>query len=207
MTSNAPDPRRVGNRWSVARRIGGFGAAATMSLYLVVKVVWVAAGLLGDGLPGSWGAADWVLLNTATVLMSAAGVALGLALALPWGMRLPAGVVIPFAWLGTGFLVPLVPFALLAALLGALGVTTGGGEESPADQTAMPAWEDAFIAIGFAGMAAGLALALPIYLRERWPGAFLGRLGDIAVSEAAGRAFRPPALVWFGLLGAVASGA
>ncbi|MFI0355623.1 hypothetical protein [Actinomadura sp. 9N407] len=42
----------------------------------------------------------------------------------------------------------------------------------------VPQWEVAFLTIGFAGMALGLAVAVPIYLRERWPRAFLGRVGQ-----------------------------
>ncbi|WP_336213633.1 hypothetical protein [Nonomuraea sp. LPB2021202275-12-8] len=59
-----------------------------------------------------------------------------------------------------------------------------------------------FLTIGFAGMAVGLAVALPIYLRERWPRAFRGHVGDgsarsstlvtVAMAVAAGLG-----LLWF----------
>jgi hypothetical protein len=54
------------------------------------------------------------------------------------------------------------------------------------------------ITIGFAGMAVGLAVALPIYLRQRWPQAFLGRIGDVARDV---RAYASPLVVGAGLLG------
>ncbi|MEV1239185.1 hypothetical protein [Nonomuraea sp. NPDC049750] len=147
------------------RRLAGYGAALSMSLYLAVKVVWIAAGLFGHA-PDGYGTADWVLLNVVTVVMAATGIALGLALAQPWGRRLAAVPVIFFSWVGAGFLVPMLPYVMISSLFGGDG--SGSGAQG----------EEVFIAIGFAGMAVGLAVALPIYLRERWPRPFLGRVGD-----------------------------
>ncbi|MEU6041283.1 hypothetical protein ABZ801_38450 [Actinomadura sp. NPDC047616] len=155
------------------RRVAGYAAALSMALYLVVKILWVVAALLGHG-PDDFGTADWVVLNFVTVVMAATGVALGLALAQRWGRRLPAAPVIFFSWVGAGFLVPMLPYALISGILGAFGGERGDGGGSDA----APRWETVFITIGFAGMAVGLAVALPIYLRERWPRAFLGRAGD-----------------------------
>ncbi|WP_192809436.1 hypothetical protein [Actinomadura rudentiformis] len=164
----------VGARWSVMRRLAGYAAALSMGLYLVVKVVWVTAALLGDA-PDDFGTADWVVLNAVTVVMAVTGVALGLALAQRRGRRLPAVPVIFFSWVGAGFLVPMLPYALIRSVLGAFGADSGGGGDG---SDAAPRWETVFITIGFAGMAMGLAVAIPIYLRERWPRAFLGRVGD-----------------------------
>lgn len=163
----------VGLRWSMVRRLAGYAAAFSMALYLVVKIVWVAAALLGHG-PDDFGTVDWVVLNSVTVVMAVTGVALGLALAQRWGRRLPAGLVIFFSWVGAGFLVPMLPYVLISGVLGVLGADPGDGGGSGS----IPRWETVFITIGFAGMAVGLAVALPIYLRERWPQAFLGRAGD-----------------------------
>jgi hypothetical protein len=163
----------VGARWSAVRRVGGYAAALSMSLYLVVKLVWVAAALLGYG-PDDFGTAAWVLLNIVTVVMAVTGIALGLALAQGWGRRLPAVPVIFLSWVGAGFLVPMLPYSVIRGVLGFLGVDLGGGDGSaPA-----PRGEAVLLTIGFAGMAVGLAVALPIYLRERWPRAFLGYVGD-----------------------------
>ncbi|MGC5013522.1 hypothetical protein ACLQ2R_22405 [Streptosporangium sp. DT93] len=168
------EPAGVGARWSAVRRFAGYGAAATLSLYLVVKVIWVLAALTGGGASG---AGNWVALNAVTVGMAAVGIALGLALAQPWGRRIPAAPLLLAAWTGAGFLVPMLPYLVANAVLGAAGA--GGAEGSASGGVvAIPAWEGVFITIGFAGMAAGLAAGLPIYMRERWPHAFLGRLGD-----------------------------
>ncbi|MWA00200.1 hypothetical protein F8568_007390 [Actinomadura sp. LD22] len=167
---------RVGARWSALRAAGGYGAALSLSLYLLVKVVWVVAALLGHT-PSSFGDGDWILLNTVTVGMAVVGVVLGLVLAQrPGRRRVPAPPLIFFAWMAAGFLVPMIPYMLAGAFLGA---DSGGGDSGGSGSgDAVPSWEMVFITIGFAGMALGVAIALPIHLRERWPAAFLGRIGD-----------------------------
>ncbi|MGK5559132.1 hypothetical protein ACSNOI_46805, partial [Actinomadura kijaniata] len=178
----------VGPRWSAARRGAGYAAASSMGAYLAVKVGWVVAGLFGER-PDGFGGTGWVLLNAVTVAMAAAGVALGLALARPWGSGLPAVPVVLTAWTGAGLLVPMLPVMAVRGVLG------GGGDEGSG---AMPSWEALLLTVGFAGMGLGLAVALPIYLRERWPRAFLGRAGDR-------RPPAPPAMA--AVSGAVALGA
>lgn len=163
---------------SIVRIGAGYVAAGCMSLYLAVKVVWVGAALLGQGREGY--GTDWVLLNAATVVMAAAGVVLGLALAQRWGRRLPAAPVVFFTWVGAGFLVPMLPYSLVTGVLGAVGADLGGG-----DGSAAPRGDHVFLTIGFAGMAVGLAVALPIYLRERWPRFFLGHVGDSPARSSA----------------------
>ncbi|MEV0664099.1 hypothetical protein ACIBI3_15460 [Actinomadura luteofluorescens] len=159
----------IGTRWEAARRLGGYGAAASLSLYLAVKVVWVAAAVLGH-VPADFGGTDWIVLNVVTVGMSATGIVLGLVLARGMRWRIPAAPLVFFTWVGSGFLIPLMPYTLVSAALGAGEEDTGGD--------AAPSWELTLIGIGFTGMAIGLAIALPIYMRERWPSAFLGRLPD-----------------------------
>lgn len=162
-------PGVIGTRWAAARRFGGYGAAASLSLYLAVKVVWIAAAVLGH-VPADFGGADWIVLNVVTVGMSATGIVLGLVLARGMRWRIPAAPLVFFTWVGSGFLIPLMPYSLVSAVL-------GGGEEDTGGDAA-PSWELTLIGIGFTGMAIGLAIALPIYMRERWPSAFVGRLAD-----------------------------
>ncbi|MFC4907766.1 hypothetical protein [Actinomadura gamaensis] len=171
---------------TVVRRWAGFGAAGTLAMYLLVKVVWVAVAL-GTGRSPVAGAStgSWVALNTVTIGMASVGIGLGLALACEWGLRLPGTPVLLFAWLAGGLLISTVPFSLLGSLLGSGGGSDGGGGGGGSDGSAAPSWEMALITVGFAGMAVGVAIALPIYLRERWPAALTGRV-------AALRTARPP---------------
>ncbi|MDH2427687.1 hypothetical protein [Sphaerisporangium sp. TRM90804] len=177
----------VSARWSAVRRIAGYSAASTLSLYLVVKAIWIVALLSGNGSPEiRTDTADWVVLNAVTVGMSLIGVVLGLALAQPWGRRLPAAALIFVAWAGVGFLIPMLPYMLVTAVLGAAGAGTGTGTEATSAEggVVMHDWDTALISIGFAGMAMGLAVGLPIYMWERWPHAFVGRLDDASPAAA-----------------------
>ncbi|WP_308369408.1 MULTISPECIES: hypothetical protein [unclassified Streptomyces] len=124
---------------------------------------------VGDG----FGVAEWVVLNIVTVGMAAIGIALALALVRPWGMRIPGALVAFPAWVGSGFLVSILPFGVLSALL-----DNGGGSQGGSEDPAMPVWEGALLQFSFLGMGLGLALAVPAYLRRRWPEAFTGRVGD-----------------------------
>jgi hypothetical protein len=185
----------IGTRWDAARRIGGYGAAASLSLYLAVKVVWVAAAALGH-VPADFGGADWIVLNAVTVGMAATGIVLGLVLARGMKWRIPAAPLVFFTWVSSGFLIPLLPYMLA-------GFVFGAGKEDPGGEggDVAPSWELALIGIGFTGMAIGLAIALPIYMRERWPTAFLGRLSDrrrtgVRRARAAALVTAAPTALW-----------
>ncbi|GII81632.1 hypothetical protein Sru01_66140 [Sphaerisporangium rufum] len=183
---------------SPLRRAAGFGAAAAMSLYLAVKLVWIALEI-------SQGTADKVLLNAVTVVMALTGVALGLALAQPWGARLPDRLVLPIAWIAGGLLVSMIPYMIAAGLV---------APSAPEPAATTPAWETALIGAGFAGMAVALLVGLPLFLRERWPRAFTGPVGG-ARADGRLRWALPPLLLLFavwlswasgGTLGLVAAG-
>lgn len=163
------------DRMDRAGRLAAYGAALAMTPYALIKISWVVgalAGLLpiGDG----FRLTGWLVLNTATIGMAGIGIAMALALVRPWGTRIPGPLVVFVAWVGTGFLVPVLPFAVLDSLLG-----LSDGEPRSDDDTgpAMPGWEAALIQISFVGMGLGLAVALPAYLRRRWPHAFAGGIG------------------------------
>jgi hypothetical protein len=165
----------VVDRWQRAGALAAYGAALALMPYLVIKVSWVAgalAGVLptGDGMSTS----AWVALNTATVVMSGIGIVVALALVRPWGLRVPAPLLVAGSWIGAGFLVPLLPYAVA----GLFDIESGD----------LPAWEAALIQAGFAGMGMGLAVALPAYFRRRWPLSMTGRLGD--------RPMRGPLVGW-----------
>jgi hypothetical protein len=141
----------------VTRRIFGYGVAAAVTPYLVVKVVWVLGALVGVLPPGgglSTGA--FVALNLVTIAMAAAGVVLGLAL----GRRDVRGtgpLIVAFAWLACGFLVPLIPYLVL-------GFFTDDAD-----------WEHLLIQGSFLALAGCLVVAVPLYLTERRPSAYAGR--------------------------------
>ncbi|MEV0094330.1 hypothetical protein [Streptomyces sp. NPDC050738] len=162
------------DRWDRIGRRAAYGAAFALTPYLLIKVSWVVGSLLGVAPVGEgFDLAGWVVLNTVTIGMAGIGIALALALVRPWGMRIPGRLVVFCAWTGSGFLVSVLPFAVLSTLLDSASGDSGGDADA-----AMPGWEAALVQFGFVGMGLGLALALPAYLRRRWPEAFSGRVGD-----------------------------
>lgn len=163
----------VANRWDRVGRIAAYGAALALTPYVVIKASWVIGSLVG-ALPvgAGFSTASWVVLNTITIGMATAGIVVALSLVRPWGSRLPGRPLALCAWVAVGFLVPLLPFAVLSSLL---QPDAHPGEQQH-DPAAMPGWEAALIQIGFIGMGLGLALGLPAYLRRRWPGMFTVRL-------------------------------
>src|SRR5690348_11864374 len=99
--------------WDLARRVAGYGAAATLSLYLLVKVIWVVVALLTyTSADRDMTTAGFVALTAVTIVMAAVGVALGLGLASEWGSRIPSWLLVTVSWIGAGFLVPMIPFML-----------------------------------------------------------------------------------------------
>ncbi|MGY0061596.1 hypothetical protein ACWY4P_34520 [Streptomyces sp. LZ34] len=166
-------------RWDRVGRCAAYGAALALSPYLLIKVSWVAGSLMGLAPVGEgFNLAGWALFNTATIGMAATGIAPALALVRPWGMRIPGWLVAFCAWTGAGFLVSVLPYSVLSALLDPASGDSEGSDGS--HDPAMPGWEAALVQFGFVGMGLGLALALPAYLRRRWPAAFTGRVGDSA---------------------------
>jgi len=155
------------DRWDKAGDAAAYGAALALTPYLAIKVSWVVGALagvlpMGEGMTTS----EFVALNTATIVMSAVGILVALALVRPWGVRIPAHLMVLGSWIGAGFLVPLLPYAIVGLVAG-----PEAGDE-------MPAWEATLIQAGFVGMGLGLAVALPAYFRRRWPRAMTGLIGD-----------------------------
>ncbi|AUH42298.1 hypothetical protein [Streptomyces sp. CMB-StM0423] len=165
--------------WDRVGRWSGYGAALALAPYALIKVSWVVGALLGVApVGGGFNLAGWLLLNTVTIAMAAIGIALALALVRPWGMRIPGWLVAFCAWVGSGFLVSILPYAVVSTLWGGGGDGGGDGADGGGDEPEMPGWEAALIQFSFVSMGLGLALALPAYLRRRWPEAFTGRAGE-----------------------------
>jgi hypothetical protein len=171
-----------------------------MTPYLLIKISWVVGALSGL-LPRTeqLSVAGFVVLNMVTIGMAATGIALALALVRPWGQRISALVVLSCAWIGCGFLVPMIPYMLLDTLVSTEAST------SDRESSIMPAWEGPLIEVSFLGLGLGLAIALPFYLQRRWPAAFAGRVGRGAANAGPSGAHKPRAAM-LAVLGAVAVG-
>ncbi|HET6168018.1 MAG TPA: hypothetical protein VFE07_14395 [Marmoricola sp.] len=206
MTSRAERARRYAGR-SPQRprgrtfdRVGvaaGHAGAGAITPYLLVKVVWVLAAWVAplrralDGVvPSDVGEPKYVLLNLVTIVMASVAITLCLALARPWGARIPGGLIAFGAWIGAGFLVSMLPFVVLSSALD----VAGGGE--PSNASSMPAWEGDLIQLSFGAFGLCLAVALPAYVRRRWPALGLARsAGGSGARASVGRAVLWPVLL------------
>ncbi|BCJ47849.1 hypothetical protein GCM10010168_22080 [Actinoplanes ianthinogenes] len=137
-----------------------------MTPYCVLKIVWT----IGGG--------PLRAINAVTVVMSGLAILLGLALAQPWGLRVPAWLMLLPAWIGMGFLVPMLPLIPALALV-------GGDTGDSAGEVRMAAWEVGLLSVSFAGFALGVAIAAPAYAARRWPlGAEVPGLPGVRVTLA-----------------------
>jgi hypothetical protein len=152
------------SRSTSMRKIGGYGAAISVTPYLLIKIAWT----FGLFLPyKSMGDLNWRAINATTAVLALVGILLGMAFIRPWGERLPAWSVILPVWVGTGLLVPMV---LLVPVLGPAAVVRN--KASGATQTW--AYEQLFVIVSLVGIALSLPIALAGYVKARWPEALGG---------------------------------
>ncbi|MFF0559243.1 hypothetical protein [Streptomyces sp. NPDC004266] len=146
----------------------GLVAVAALVPYTVLKTAWalgVTPGHTGTGRPG----ADpeytsdlglWLYDHgvDVTAVLALLGMALALALTLPWGRRLPRLPLLALGWTGAGALAPLGAFLVALGVLawtGAIGV--GAADHAP--------WAVAVAYGGFCGYGLALARATRVYQR------------------------------------------
>jgi hypothetical protein len=154
------------SRSTSMRKIGGYGAAVAVTPYLLIKIAWTFGVFLpreGMGDPG------WRAINATTALLALVAILLALAFVRPWGERLPAWLVIPPVWVGTGLLVPMV---LLAPVLGPAAVA----RDEAAGAADVWAYEQVFVIASLVGVGLGLPVALAGYAKARWPEALGGSI-------------------------------
>jgi hypothetical protein len=159
------------------RQLAGFGAVAATFPYLALKLNWILGGTVG--VVGTT-MDDLLVANVATLFMDLIVLVTALALTRPWGLRLPAPVVVVPMWLATGMLAPIVLLApLLPALLG----------DAPAgDGALLRPWVYAVVYGGFALQGVLLVAAFVLYTRARWPHVWAARNTDPTDPLASGLA-------------------
>jgi hypothetical protein len=152
------------SRSTLMRKFGGYGAAISVTPYLLIKIAWT----FGMFLPrDNMGDPGWRAINATTAILALVGILLAMAFSRPWGERLPAWLVVPPVWVGTGLLVPMV---LLVPVLGPAAVA----RDNTAGATDVWAYEQVFVIASLVGVGLGLPVALAGYARARWPEALGG---------------------------------
>ncbi len=160
----SPAAEGATSRSTLMRKIGGYGAAIAITPYMLIKIAWT----FGVFLPyEGMGDPDWRAINATTAILALVGILLAMAFSRPWGERLPAWLVIPPVWVGTGLLVPMV---LLAPVLGPAAIV----RDEAAGATAAWSIEQIFVIASLVGIGLGLPIAFAGYAKARWPEALGG---------------------------------
>ncbi|MFC5993324.1 hypothetical protein ACFQE5_03745 [Pseudonocardia hispaniensis] len=159
------------------RRVLGWAAIAGTVPYLALKALWLSGSTVGVRDPALLHDPSMVVLNVVTVAMDLAVIALALALAMRWGRRLPAVAILLPAWVGTGFLLPMVVAILPATLLSALTSPPAATQDA-----LLEGWVRPMVYGGFAWQGVFLLIAFVRYARDRWsPGV---EHGEVAAAQA-----------------------
>jgi hypothetical protein len=146
------------------RLIVGYGAIVCVLPYLTLKAIWLGGGQLGVANADQM--RSLAALNAVTAAMGLVGIATALTFTHAWGLRVPAWLVLPPAWIAMGLLVRFVLAVPLAILAGALSVRAPVGGP-------VHAWVYAIVYTEFLGLGIGLSAAFVLYARVRWASLFL----------------------------------
>jgi hypothetical protein len=138
----------------------GYAAVAATVPYLALKVAWLSGGTVGLADPGFFSdRPEYAVGNLLTVGMDAVAVLIALSFAHPWGLRLPAWVVLFPMWVATGFLVPIVVFVPFAPI---------AFDDLAANSGPLRGWVYLFVYIGLAAQGLLLSAAFDMYCASRW---------------------------------------
>ncbi|MET9092778.1 hypothetical protein ABZX72_11855 [Streptomyces cyaneofuscatus] len=174
---------RIGRVRSVARAL----AVAACVPYVGLKLAWLAGSRAGipDGSPLLDGGVVLAVGNAATVLMVGCVVVLALLLTRPWGLRVPAWLLVVPMWVASGLLLPIMtayPLQMAVRLLGGDGGQASGGAGDPF----LEPWVFGVVYGGFIAQGIALGTLFALYARERWGHLWQGRLRDLPRTPASG---------------------
>ena len=147
--------------------------------YLSLKTAWVLGSTAGIPAGSSLleGGATLRIANAVGVVMDAAVIVLALMLTRPWGLRVPAWLLVGPVWLATGLLTPIMlayPAQVVAQLFGdRQPAHTGSGDPFLAE------WVFAVVYTGFIVQGLALGALFVLYARQRWSHLWVGRLADL----------------------------
>lgn len=156
-------------RAGVGRITAAAVAIAAMLPYLTLKALWLTGSSVGVTDPTVMTSSVMVGGNAVTMGMEVVALVLVLAFTMRWGARLPAWLLLPPLWVGTGLLGVVAVTVPLSLLLEGASVFDTGGPIEP--------WVYLVVYGGFIGQAAGLVAAFVLHARDRWPAVFTTAVG------------------------------
>ncbi|MEV4881270.1 hypothetical protein [Streptomyces cyaneofuscatus] len=180
-----PAPYRIGRVRSVARAL----AVVACVPYVGLKSAWMAGSRVGipDGSPLLDGGVVLAVGNAVTVLMVGCVVVLALLLTRPWGLRVPAWLLVVPMWVASGLLLPIMtayPLQMIVRLLGGDGGQTSGGEGGGGGDPFLDPWVFGVVYGGFIVQGIALGTLFALYAKERWGHLWQGRLRDLPRTPA-----------------------
>lgn len=147
--------------------VGLTTAVATLP-YLALKTAWTAGSTVGMADPAVFDNPTYRIGNGLTLIADALVIALGLALTFPWGLRLPAWLVLLPVWVAVGLLGPILALVLAVPFT----FDTGGHAADDGGRDALRGWVYAVVYGGFAVQGTLLLAAFVGYSRRRWSALF-----------------------------------
>ncbi|WP_119729392.1 hypothetical protein [Thermomonospora amylolytica] len=156
------------------RRAVCFTTIAACAPYLALKIAWLCGSTVGWKVPADAEGSALYVANAITLGLDAVAVVVASAFTYRWGLRLPAWLVLPPIWIGTGLLVPI---ALAAPI--ALSIEAASGPAATDTGSSLYGWVYLMVYGGFTLQAVGLTAAFVFYARERWSEVFRIRTAEL----------------------------
>ena len=152
--------------------------------YLLIKTAWISGSRIGIPQHSSLreDGGSLIAVNSLTVVMEAAVIALAFLLTRPWGRRVPAWTLALPMWFATGLIAPIVVVFPVQTLVAALN-----GDATRADTGAnelLAPWVWSVVYGGFIIQGVCLGTLFALYARDRWGHLWRGRVGDLAGSPS-----------------------
>ncbi|MFI9758664.1 hypothetical protein ACIHFB_12045 [Streptomyces sp. NPDC051963] len=163
-----------------SRRLLRAVAVVSCVPYLALKVAWVAGSRVGipEGSSLLEHRTSMAVANSLSVVLDSAVIVLALVLTRPWGLRVPAWLLVFPVWVATGLLAPIMtgfPLQLLVkALGGSVNRAADTGREPFLDE-----WVFRVVYTGFIVQGLALGTLFALYARDRWGHLWCGRVWEL----------------------------
>ncbi|MFK4067720.1 hypothetical protein [Streptomyces sp. NPDC029674] len=174
----SPAPPAAAPALSRSRRSLRIVAQVACVPYLALKAAWISGSHLGipDGSPLLDHRVPMIFVNGLTVLMDASVIVLALLLTRPWGLRVPAPLLLVPMWVATGLLTPIMAGYPLQLVVKVLGGSVRGGSDGGTGEPFLADWVFAVVYTGFIVQGVALGALFALYARDRWGHLWRGRV-------------------------------